>query len=527
MKKIIFGVLALILFFAILNFGPNGIQTREKDLDAAVAAAKAADHSTPAPGALATSPAPTVSDSAPVTSAPTAAPRIDTDTAPPTPAPAPAPVAIAATTPPPTETTSAAPAPAAEPAPAAARPSEAPAPVPPVVATTPAPAAPEPTPAPTEKVTPAAMPAPSPETSVASVTTPEPVATPTPSAPVVTPAPAVVKMQPKAKLAGPKVMILGYYRFTEPGAGAGNPNRLSIDLFQQQLTWLQNNNFQVIPLSQLVTALKNGTPLPDHAVVITINNGFSSALTLAAPALQQYKYPWSFLVYTDFIEQSQKAVAWTNLLALSKENVEFGSQSKSHPWLTDMGGKTPEAYDKWLNSELTGSKRMLELKLKQPVSVFAYPYGATNDVVTKKALAVGYDVLLDTAGEEVTSASSPQHLSRLIVNQFTAPYFETILSQKPFHVTNTQPAAGTLIRNAHPGVISATLNYAGNIRAKSVQAELSSGGSYKNIYDPATKTITIPLKKDLLEGPVIVVIKAKDQDTGAPIAVYWQFYYQK
>lgn len=534
MKNVIVGVLALILFLLVLQFGPNGLYHREQALNNEVAKARTASGQ-----ADTLSPIPAATDSATVAQTP--APRIDTDTgtpAAPTPAPAP-------------KTSTPAPAPAVEPAPVAQTPA-APAPVPapetpaapapaPVVAATPVPEtpapapekAPEPAPAPAPAPAVATtLPAPTPTPSVtpAPTPTPAPAAVTTASAPVATPAVAATPTAPKvrAKLYSPKVMILGYYRFTEPGSTGPNtiPNRLATETFNQQLAWLRDNGFQVIPLSQLVQSLKTGTPLPEHAVVITINNGFSNAVTAAAPLLRQYNFPWSFLIYTDFIEQSPKAASWSSILALDKEGVEVGSQSKSHPWLTDMAGKSQEQYDKWLINELTGSRRMLELKLKKPVTVLAYPYGNTNDVVTKKALALGYDTLLTTSGEPVTASSSPQNLGRLIINQFTAPYFETILSQRDFLLTNLQPAASTQIHDARP-VISANLRYAGKINPKSVQVELSTGGSYRNVYDPATQTIAFPVKKDLLEGPVIVVVKAKDQDTGSPIVAYWQFYYTK
>lgn len=525
MKKVIFGVLALILFLLVLNFGPNGLYYREQAITAEVAKARGNVGQTETlPPAIPITPAATDTAS---TAPGTPAPRVDTDTASPTPTPPSAPAATPAEAP----ATPAAPvevAQATPPVPAADTTTTAPAaaPAPAVAATEPAPA-PEPaTPAPTApiKPLPAVVTHEHEETpAVATATTAAPVV-----APVVAAVPAPAAPRVRAKLNGPKVMVLGYYRFTEPGATGPNvnPNRLSGETFAKQLAWLRDNDFQVISLSQLVAHLKSGSPLPEHAVVITVNNGYNNAVTVAAPILHQFSFPWSFLVYTDFIEQSPKAVTWSNIIDLSKEGVEVGSQTKSHPWLTEPGSKTTEQYDKWLANELTGSRRMLELKLKQPITVLAYPYGNFNDTVEKKALSLGYDVLLNTSGEPVTSTTSPLRLGRLVMNQFTAPYFETILSQRDFRLTNTQPAVGTAIRDAHP-VISATLQYAGRINPKSVQVELSSGGTYRNVYDPATKTISFPATKALLDGPVIVMIKAKDQDTGSPIAVYWQFYFQK
>lgn len=530
MKQVLFAVIALILFLLLLQFGPNGLYHREQAINTAIAQARGTNAQTetlPAPTPVATT---TDSTTAP---APVVAPSIDTNTGTPAPAVAskPAPVvtppAAPAPTPAPTpakpEVVQSTPPPAPVVTPAPAPVVEKPAPASVVAAVTPAP---EPAPAPVAAPTPAPVaptqPLPAPTTVVATTTTSTTTVT-TAAAVAAVPAPAVpVK---KAKLAGPKVVILGYYRFSDPGTRNTNPNRLSGETFVKQLAWLHDNGFEVLALSDLIGRLKSGSPLPEHAVVITVNNGYNNALTVAAPALRQYNYPWAFLVYTDFIEQSQKSVTWTNLLELSSSNVEVGSQTKSHPWLADTAGKSAEQYDKWLTNELTGSRRILEIKLKKPVTVLAYPYGNTSPTVEKKALALGYEAMLTISGDPITSSTSPLNLGRLIINQYTAPYFETILSQKDFTVSNTQPAVGTQIRELRP-VISAKLNYAGKINPKSVTAELSTGGNFKNIYDPATQTITFPTTKNLLEGPVFVLIKAKDQDTGKPIVTYWQFYCQ-
>lgn len=519
MKNILVLVTGLVLFFLILNFWPGkGIQVREQAIENEI---KQVKESTVYPKSLLvesepnteTTSAPTaVAEAAPTTPAPAPAapvPSVDINTGLPAPA-----TTIAPATPAPSETASAAQAPSTPPAPtetAAATPTAPPAPAP-------TPAAPA-EPAPVAAVTPAPTPAPTP--------------TPTPTpAPVIAPAPAptapvvaAVPAPPKVKSTTPKIIILGYYRFVEEGVANASINRISGDTFDKEMAWLRDNDFQVIPLSQLVDSLKTGAPLPNRAAVITINNGFSNAVTVAAPILTKYNYPWSFLVYTDFIEQAQRSVSWNDLHSLSKAGVEIGSQSRSHPYLADMGSKTPDEYYKWLNNELLGSRQALERALNKKVNVFAYPYGNLNDDVQAKAVAAGYDVLLGTSGDPVSAGDSPLHLGRLIINQFTSPYFETLLNEPAVHLVNAHPASGELITDPRPA-ISVTINYGGRIDPKSVHAELSTGGKFNPTYNATTHTLTFQPTKNLLEGPVFVLIKAKDRDTNAPLVAVWQFHFK-
>ncbi|MGH7412105.1 MAG: polysaccharide deacetylase family protein, partial [Candidatus Methylomirabilis sp.] len=86
-------------------------------------------------------------------------------------------------------------------------------------------------------------------------------------------------------------------------------NRFAIttELFEQQLKYLKENGYVVVTLDDLDRFLRYEQPLPKKAVVITIDDGYKSAKTIAAPLLKKYGFPATFFIYTDFIGGGKNA----------------------------------------------------------------------------------------------------------------------------------------------------------------------------------------------------------------------------
>ncbi len=86
------------------------------------------------------------------------------------------------------------------------------------------------------------------------------------------------------------------------------------------------------------------------------------------------------------------------LKLLSRKNVEFGSHSHSHSFLTKIPAEQ-------INYELKHSKDILEGILDKKIEVLAYPNGQYNGQVEEIAKDTGYKYLLQT-GEEINHIKS-------------------------------------------------------------------------------------------------------------------------
>jgi peptidoglycan/xylan/chitin deacetylase (PgdA/CDA1 family) len=84
-----------------------------------------------------------------------------------------------------------------------------------------------------------------------------------------------------------------------------------------------------------------------------------------------------------------RMMTWGQALEMSRNGVEFGAHTKSHPLLT-------YETDVQVSCELKSSKQVLEEKLCRPVRTFAYPNGDWDARVRELTIEAGYDCAFST-----------------------------------------------------------------------------------------------------------------------------------
>ncbi len=223
-----------------------------------------------------------------------------------------------------------------------------------------------------------------------------------------------------------QVWVFGYHQFQTPKP---NPYSITTDAFRSQLQFLRDTGWTVIPLQQLIGFLKNGESIPEKSAVITVDDGYASVFHHAYPLLKEFGYPWAFFCYTDFIGSGRAAITWEQLRMIDKDGCDVQSHTKSHPFLTRKGGKSPEAYDAWLKDQLLGSKEMIEQKLGKKVNALAYSYGAWNDYIRERAVLWGYEALFTVKGQMVSSTTAVSEIGRVIISKDNEHLFSRYLSQ--------------------------------------------------------------------------------------------------
>jgi peptidoglycan/xylan/chitin deacetylase (PgdA/CDA1 family) len=121
-------------------------------------------------------------------------------------------------------------------------------------------------------------------------------------------------------------------------------------------------------------------------------------------------------------------LTWEEVRQLSRNRVEFGAHTKSHPILSSVLSETQ------LRDEIEGSKTHIEQQLTAPVRHFCYPNGRHIDV-SREALAMtrnsGFNTAVTTeAGmNRLGSHTDPFRLKRLAVNaDYPVFYFAEFLA---------------------------------------------------------------------------------------------------
>jgi peptidoglycan/xylan/chitin deacetylase (PgdA/CDA1 family) len=101
-----------------------------------------------------------------------------------------------------------------------------------------------------------------------------------------------------------KVAILFYHgvsaREVFPGIENYQGKHVRDSRFRDQLRWLAGR-YRVLPLSEVVRALRSQTPLPPYTVAITFDDGYQNNVTAALPRLQEAGLPATFFLSSAFI----------------------------------------------------------------------------------------------------------------------------------------------------------------------------------------------------------------------------------
>lgn len=185
--------------------------------------------------------------------------------------------------------------------------------------------------------------------------------------------------------------ILMYHRIGyQPGDGIV----VSPELFEKQLLFLKENNYQTISLATWHKSTTQGKKLPDKSIILTFDDGYKDNWEQAAPLLKKYGFSATVFMVAGQIgkENNWDAVpprrgaplmSIEELKGWMDQGGEVGSHGMSHANITLADPTT-------LRYEIQKSKEILETSLEAPVDFFCYPYGFLNVNVKKELELIGY-----------------------------------------------------------------------------------------------------------------------------------------
>lgn len=194
-------------------------------------------------------------------------------------------------------------------------------------------------------------------------------------------------------------------------------NRFAIteELFEQQLRYMKENGYVGITLDQLDSFLRYEQPLPRKAVVITIDDGYKSAKTVAAPLLKKYGFPATFFIYTDFIGGGKHSLSWEEVRELKAQGFDVQAHSKTHSNLAlPVANESSADRAARLDAEIAAVRQLMEKRIGGEVNYFAYPYGGFDPDVVAKVKAAGYKV-----GLGATKGSNPFFIDRYRLKRYS------------------------------------------------------------------------------------------------------------
>lgn len=244
-------------------------------------------------------------------------------------------------------------------------------------------------------------------------------------------------------------LVLGYHDVEDDAA---DQRYLSVrtSALNDQLAWLRDNGYHPISVQQIVDAHAGKIVLPEKAVLLTFDDGYSSFYTRVWPLLERYKFPALWAPVGSWVDAPDnqpvdfgglktardKFATWEMVREVSKSPlVEIGA----HTWASHygvqanpQGSKEPAVanrlydkntgqyetdaqYEARINVDLDRvTKKITEVTGKAP-RAWVWPYGAANGTTLKLARQHGYEMAF-TLNPGLANAARLDDVPRILIS---------------------------------------------------------------------------------------------------------------
>ena len=209
-----------------------------------------------------------------------------------------------------------------------------------------------------------------------------------------------------------RVPVLVYHRFAATATGS---TTVATREFREDVAWLRDNRYTVIPLRSLIDFLRHGgPPPPPRAVVITVDDGHRSVWQEMLPIVRQYAVPVTLFIYPSAISNASYALTWQQLAEMQETGlVDVGSHTFWHPnFKTEKKRLAPADYEALVRMQLQKSKAVLERHLAGKIDLLAWPFGIHDEWLEEEAEKAGYVAAFTIERRPVTGAEKPMALPR-------------------------------------------------------------------------------------------------------------------
>ncbi|MEW6989843.1 polysaccharide deacetylase family protein [Colwelliaceae bacterium 6441] len=169
-------------------------------------------------------------------------------------------------------------------------------------------------------------------------------------------------------------VILQYHHVSDETPASTSISPLQ---FEAHMQFLADNNFRVVPLSELMNSIVKLQPIPDKTVAITFDDAYVDILTHGKPILDKFNYPFTIFINPGIVNKGpDNYLSWQQLKSMADEGVIIANHGFNH----DSLARIPEGLSEqqWLDKQtllLNNAEKIIEEKTGQSWRYFAYPYG--------------------------------------------------------------------------------------------------------------------------------------------------------
>ena len=227
--------------------------------------------------------------------------------------------------------------------------------------------------------------------------------------------------------------VFMYHRFEESNHPSTN---ISEEVFRKHLSYLKENNFNVLPVSRLIDFFNGTSSLPEKSVFITIDDGYRSFYNIALPILLEFEFPFSIFISTDYVSDDPKSnfMSWDML----REIKNYGGSIHNH--VSDHSNLNNLSKDK-IVLKIKEAEEAMKKNLGLNSLIFSYPYGTSNIQNENIVKDLGFKLAFGQQSSHIFKNENIFRLPRFSFNEEFGDIerFKMIANSQPLKVFDITP----------------------------------------------------------------------------------------
>ncbi len=209
------------------------------------------------------------------------------------------------------------------------------------------------------------------------------------------------------------IPVLMYHFFYNEAAGESRKdgNWTEVQEFDQQLQYLQDNQYAVLSMREVEYYMEQRALLPEKSIAITIDDNDPSFHTLGYPELKKFGMNACLFVICGWAGETMPYELW--------EMREDGIELQSHSFLMHQGGCSGEGHSGRLlctdyETGVADTKQSFEYV--DGGFVYCYPFGDVNDNAEMIVRDAGAKLAFTTEHGKINPSMDPLRLPRIRIN---------------------------------------------------------------------------------------------------------------
>lgn len=244
-------------------------------------------------------------------------------------------------------------------------------------------------------------------------------------------------------------VILMYHRFGEENLPSTN---IRLEQFVAHIEELTAGGYTVLPVPDIIAALRTGTSLPDRSIGITIDDAFTSVYRQAWPRLREAGFPFTVFVSTNPIDAGVHGMmTWDEIRELANAGVTIGHHGASHAHMAEADSTANGA-------DIEKASARFRDELGRVPELFAYPYGELSRALAEQVAASGFTAAFGQHSGVAHEGENLFGLPRFALNEAYGDFdrFKLITGTLALPVTDLTPS-DPLIGDNNPPAIGFTV----------------------------------------------------------------------